>query len=131
MDINEYMILVRDEDKTDQIESFSRDILSDKIILKFKSTSKQYQYNKENIKIFENPEIIDLNGSIAYIGDRPLYNPQKILDFGEKIRIIEYGGDRLIAGADNFQRARVYTHGAALTDFLVHNDSCHFISLLG
>lgn len=102
MDINEYMILVRDEDKTDQIELFSRDILSDKIILKFKSTSKQYQYNKENIKIFENPEIIDLNGSIAYVGDRPLYNPQKILDFGEKIRIIEYGGDRLIAGADNF-----------------------------
>lgn len=103
MDINEIMILVHGEDKTDQIKMFSQDNLGDKIMVKFNNMSKQYLYDKRNVKIIKNPKVIDLNGKTAYIDDMPLYNPRRILDFGEKIRIIEYDGNPLIVDPDNFK----------------------------
>lgn len=92
MDITKVMILIRGEDKTAQIDSFSRDEQNKKIIINYQNGYKPYVYDETNVKILETPEIIALNGRTAYIEDIPLYKPQCILDFGEKIRIIQYNG---------------------------------------
>ncbi len=92
MDITKFMILVRGEDKTAQIDSFSYDERNKKIIINYHNGKKPFSYSEENIKIFETPKIIDLNDRTAYIEDIPLYEPRCILDFGVKIRIIQYNG---------------------------------------
>lgn len=92
MDITKFMILIRGEDKTAQIDSFSRDEQNKKIIINYQNGYKSYLYDEINVKILETPEIIALNGRTAYIEDISLYKPQCILDFGEKIRIIQYNG---------------------------------------
>lgn len=92
MDITKFMILIRGEDKTAQIDSFTRDEQNKKIIINYNNGCKPYFYDEKNVRIYETPKIIALNGKTAYIEDMPLYEPKCILDFGVKIRIIQYNG---------------------------------------
>lgn len=46
MDINKYLILIKDEDKTEEIESF--DINKNKVDVVFKNNNTKYQYSLDN-----------------------------------------------------------------------------------
>lgn len=92
MDLKEIMILVKDEDKTEQIKSIDYDGERDKVLITYKTIGQTYGYNCDNVHILEDPERINLDGRVAYISGFPVYDPQEILDFGERIRIIEYNG---------------------------------------
>lgn len=102
MDINKFMILIKNEDKTSEIAEFSRDPFHKKIHIQFWGNNKSYPYSESNVIILQSPKVIDLNGKTAYIGDMPLYEPQCVLDFGERIRIIKYNGKSCIVMPDNF-----------------------------
>lgn len=102
MNITTTMILIRGEDKTAEIESFSHDSSNKKVIIRFSHGSKSYSYSEKNVSIFENPAVIELGGRTAYVDNMPIYEPESILDFGERIRIIQYNGVARTVMPDSF-----------------------------
>jgi len=95
MDIKEVMVLVKEEDKTEEISNISFDRINGKVEITYRNGSTTYPYNQNNVVILENLKIIELDGQAAYVEGMPVYEPRLILDFGERIRIIQYNGESL------------------------------------
>lgn len=91
MDMIKEMILVKGIDKTQEIDVIEKDILERKIKITYKR-GKTYSYNMENVRIFNLQREILLKDQVAYINGMPEYQPQRILDFGSKIRIYRFDG---------------------------------------
>ena len=53
MDINKYLILINNIDKTEEIENF--DVNKNKVDVVFKNNNTKYQYSLDKVKIIENP----------------------------------------------------------------------------
>lgn len=94
INIEKIMILVKGKDQTQDIRGFEYDDKKAKVWITYKSGS-SYPYNKDNVIIMKEPEIIGLNGCAAFLDDMPIYKPQLILDFGKWVRIIRYNGEVL------------------------------------
>ncbi|WP_027400070.1 AAA domain-containing protein [Anaerovorax odorimutans] len=92
MNIKEIMVIVKGEDKTEKISHMHCDDENGKIIITYKENKKIYKYNQNNVNIITNPKVIELGGKVAYLNGFPVFKPQLILDFGERIRIIEDNG---------------------------------------
>nr|WP_315022514.1 AAA domain-containing protein [uncultured Aminipila sp.] len=92
MDIKEVMILVKGEDKTEEIRNIEYDHENEKVKITYRGVSDIYSYNQNNVVVINNPKVIELDGQVAYMDGMPVYEPQLILDFGERIRIIQYNG---------------------------------------
>ena len=88
MDIEEIMVLVKGEDKTDSIIDIALDVSSKKIQVTY-SGGRSYFYNLDNVVILENPKSLSLNGKVAYVNGAPVYEPRLILDFKSYVRIIQ------------------------------------------
>ena len=94
MDINKYLILINDVDKTEEIESF--DVNKNKVDVVFKNNNTKYQYSLDKVKIIENPIEINLNSCIIFSNGKQLFKISKILDFKSHLRIFfEDGSCRL------------------------------------
>lgn len=94
INIEKIMILVKGEDRTQDIRGFDYDDEKVKVWITYKSGS-SYLYDKNNVVIMKEPEIIELDGCAAFLDDMPIYNPQRILEFGKWVRIIKYNGEVL------------------------------------
>jgi hypothetical protein len=92
MDIRKIMIIIKGNDQTEEIENFQKDSDTGCIKIVYVNSDTVYQYKKENVQIYENPKTIDFSDSAIYIDNFPVYQPQCLIDFGEKIRIIGYNG---------------------------------------
>lgn len=92
MDLKETMILVDGEDKTKDIRLFQHDTKNNKMLIGYFKGNKVYPYSCSRVKKLEDPKVIDLNGCAAFAGGMPVFEPQAILDFGERIWIIGYRG---------------------------------------
>ncbi|WP_195783429.1 AAA domain-containing protein [Aliarcobacter butzleri] len=94
MDINKYLILIKDEDKTEEIESF--DINKNKVDVVFKSNNTKYQYSLDKVKIIENPTEVNINSCIIFSNGKQLFKISKILDFKSYLKVFfEDGSYRL------------------------------------
>lgn len=85
MDIEKHLILLKGEDKTDQISSC---VYEDG---KYKVTflqGKTYTYNYGNVLWFKNPVSLDSVTSVVYEDKHPISGVEKILDFEEYIRLL-------------------------------------------
>lgn len=92
MDLKETMVLVDGQDKTDEIRFIQHDAKNNKMLISYFKGNKVYPYSCSRVQKFENPKEIKLNGCIAYADGMPIFEPQAILDFGKRIRIIGYRG---------------------------------------
>lgn len=92
MDLKETMILVDGEDKTKDIRLIQHDAKNNKMLIGYFKGNRVYSYSCSRVQKLENPKVIDLNGCVAFAGGMPVFEPQAILDFGERIRIISYRG---------------------------------------
>ncbi|WP_246240548.1 AAA domain-containing protein [Anaerocolumna sedimenticola] len=92
MDIKKVMILVKGEDKTQEISNIDCDLKNKKVEITYKGGITTYAYNQSKVVILENPKVIEINGHAAYVDDMPVYEPQFILDFGKWIRIVQKSG---------------------------------------
>lgn len=92
MDLKETMVLVDGQDKTDEIRLIQHDAKSNKMLIDYFKGNKIYSYSCSRVQKLENPKVIALNGCVAYVDGMPVFEPQTILDFGERIRIIGYRG---------------------------------------
>ena len=92
MDLKETMILVDGEDKTKDIRLIQHDAKNNKMLIGYFKGNRVYPYSCSRVQKLENPKVIDLNGCAPFAGGMPVFEPQAILDFGERIRIIGYHG---------------------------------------
>lgn len=91
MDIKEVMILVKGEDRTEEISSIDYDLENERVNINYRGST-IYPYDQNNVVILNNPKVIELDRQVAYVEGMPVYEPQLILDFDERIRIIQYNG---------------------------------------
>lgn len=92
MDIKQYMILLRGEDKTEEVATIEKSEKEGMIDVIFKRSHIRYMYDEQNVKILQNPKVLDAKGKQVYINDSIIHAPYCILDFQEKIRIIQEDG---------------------------------------
>ncbi|MDN5103867.1 AAA domain-containing protein [Aliarcobacter butzleri] len=94
MDINKYLILINDVDKTEEIESF--DINKNKVDVVFKSNNTKYPYSLDKVKIIENSVGVNINSCIVFSNGKQLFKITKILDFKSHLKVFfEDGSYRL------------------------------------
>lgn len=91
MDMNKVMVLVKGEDKTKEITNIEIDHKNGKVIVTYQN-GKSYLYNRENVRILKEPKIIELDGYTAFIDGMQVNKLLLVLDFGERIRIIQADG---------------------------------------
>ncbi len=106
MDIKKVMVLVKGEDKTEEISNLDYDLENEKVQITYRRVSTIYQYNQDNVVIINKPEVIEPDRQVAYVEGMPVYKPQLILDFGERIRIIQYNGESLTVRPQSFSLVR-------------------------
>ncbi|WP_331775459.1 AAA domain-containing protein [Sulfurospirillum sp. 1612] len=90
MNIDKYLILINDKDKTQEIEKI--DVEANKIKIKYTTNNKIYLYNKHKVSILQDPKPIDPNAYLIYLGEVCLFNISKILDFKTHLRIFHDNG---------------------------------------
>lgn len=106
MDIKEVMVLVKGEDKTEEISNIDYDLKNGKMKITYRGGSTIYPYNQNSVVSIKKLKVIELDGHAAYVDGMPVYEPQLILDFGERIRIIQYNGESLTVRAQSFSLVR-------------------------
>ena len=58
MDVNKYLIIIKNEDKTEDIISYENN--KNLINIKYKSTGKMYSYSRRYFQFYKNPTEIDI-----------------------------------------------------------------------
>ncbi|WP_102261170.1 AAA domain-containing protein [Mesobacillus jeotgali] len=86
MDSEHNLILIKNVDKTDQIDSLI--YTNGKWRVRFKNNSKFYEYNYLNVTKLKDPKVLKAESTIVYDKDIPCYGLEKILDFGDYVRLI-------------------------------------------
>ena len=92
MNEEEVLIILKGEDKTKEIESYS-EINNEKISVKFLNKDEAYLYNRSNVFVIKEPEIIDLNDKDIYYNNQVLFNVKKAIRFDKYIKIIFESGE--------------------------------------
>ncbi|MCQ5128315.1 AAA domain-containing protein [Butyricicoccus faecihominis] len=92
MNLKEIMVLVDGQDKTHEVRVIQHDAKSNKMLISYFKGEKVYPYSCSRVQKLENPKVIELNECVAFVDGMPVFEPQAILDFGARIRIIGYRG---------------------------------------
>ncbi len=95
MDEEKILVIVKGEDKTKDIESFSQ-CDNGKINIKFYSNEQEYSYNKINVIIKKQSKPIELKEKDIYYKNQVLFNVQKVIGFDEFIKVIYRSGETQI-----------------------------------
>ncbi|HUW48669.1 MAG TPA: AAA domain-containing protein, partial [Patescibacteria group bacterium] len=102
MDETKHLILIKGEDKTSRIESFKvRDSL---VSVKYKGSSRSYDYAIGNVNISKNPQITDITEEhVVYHFDIPLSGASRVINFGMKLRITFVRGSSQVYDASSIR----------------------------
>lgn len=114
MNIEKHLILVKSEDKTEQIDCCQ--YVNGKWILSYHNSSTEYSYNYNNVEWHRDPKMINHDTTVIYESDQPLSGIVKILDFGEYIRVLFKSGYKKV-----YQRSNVILEETCLTNRNAHN----------
>lgn len=79
MDVNKYLIIIRNEDRTDDIISYENN--KNLINIKFKNAEKLYSYSRKDFQFYKNPIEIDIKNQKIIINQGYVYNVIKLLRF--------------------------------------------------
>lgn len=93
IDLEKYLILVYDEDKTSSIQKYYFKL--QKTIIKYHNSSKEYEYDKGNVKILINSNVEKINfqnKKIVY-KNSILLNVSKIINFGHYHKVFFSSGN--------------------------------------
>lgn len=99
LNIEKHLILVKDEDKTEQIEYCK--YVDGKWSVTYHKNSKVYKYNYLNVVWHRSPRVINHETFIVYESNQPLSGIVKILDFGDYVRILFKSGYKKVYKRSN------------------------------
>lgn len=86
LNIEKHLILVKNEDKTEQIKYCEYGNGKWKVI--YNNNNTEYTYNYINIVWLKKPKEINAGTNVVYENDQPISGIVKILDFGQYVRIL-------------------------------------------
>lgn len=90
LDTEKHLILLKNEDKTEQIDVCN--YYNDKWQIRYHNNSKVYTYNVKGVVWNSDPNRIDINNNIVYVNNQPISGINNILDFGSHVRIFFKNG---------------------------------------
>ena len=93
MDIGKYLIYLKGEEKTKDIETFEKGEL---FKVKFITGKSVYSYKKDDVRYYENPENICHEKTIIYLDGRVLTKIKKVLSFDEHVRVTFQSGKQTV-----------------------------------
>ena len=89
MDIEKHLILIKGKDKTREIGSCKYETGKWQVTF---SNNKTYSYNYHNVHWLKKPTQLDSKTTVVYLNNQPLSGIEKILDFGEYIKLCYASG---------------------------------------
>ncbi|AZV58505.1 DUF2726 domain-containing protein [Clostridium sp. AWRP] len=93
MNENEQLVLIKGEDKTEEVKYCSYDELTGKYNVNFKNSAKTYSYVYLSVDWQKAEQIIHISDDIAvYEGDIPLWGLDKVIYFRSKIKLFYKNG---------------------------------------
>ncbi|MEL1136674.1 AAA domain-containing protein [Desulfitobacterium sp. THU1] len=87
MNIEEHLILLNGEDRTEAIKSCTYEKGTGKWKVVFKNNAKEYNYSFPKVKWLKNPFPYDPSDTVVYKDKQPLWGVNKILDFQEYVSL--------------------------------------------
>lgn len=94
MDTTKYLVLIKNEDKTKDIEQCY--VTNEEWIVQYKKNPKTYKYSNSNIEFFENPKELNISCNTFIHKNLILYKIDKFLEFNKYYKIIfENGYERI------------------------------------
>ncbi|WP_373228834.1 AAA domain-containing protein [Cohnella sp.] len=95
MDENKHLLIVKGQDKTNEIASY--EVQESLYRITYHNSSKVYPYQQQDVTFLKDPVIKEITESMAVYKDNIfLYNVCRIMDFGTKIRVKCNNGESYI-----------------------------------
>lgn len=85
MNIEKYLVIIKGEDKTEQILSYEPN--KHLINVNFKNGKKTYKYARNDFKFYKDPIEIDITNNTLIINNTYVYNVEKVIKFNDYYRI--------------------------------------------
>ncbi|WP_161993095.1 AAA domain-containing protein [Sediminibacillus terrae] len=112
MDIKQHLLLLKGEDKTDQVDTCT--LREGKWQIRYKGNSKLYTYREHNVEWLKDPTQIDPVINIVYEKNKVVSDLQLVLDFSTYFRLIfKNGFQKLLHASDvRFEQSSLVNHRA-------------------
>ena len=101
MDVNKYLIIIKNEDKTEDIISYENN--KNLINIKYKSTGKMYSYSRRDFQFYKNPTEIDIKDKRIILNQGYVYNVIKILKFESICKLFFGDGTSIVVSEYSLQ----------------------------
>ena len=101
MDVNKYLIIIKNEDKTEDIISYKNN--NNLVNIKYKSTERMYSYSRKDFKFYKNPTEIDIKDQKIILNQGYVYNVIKILKFESVCKLFFKDGTSIIVSEYTLQ----------------------------
>jgi hypothetical protein len=98
MDIEKYLVILKGEDKTANIISY--EYQGGRVLIRFNSPDKTYEYSRSNFQFYSNPSEIKINDVEKTLAFGDIFNVKKILYFNPYCKIIFNNGSSKTVSAD-------------------------------
>lgn len=101
MDVNKYLIIIKNEDKTEDVINYENN--KNLINIKYKSTGKMYSYPRKDFQFYKNPTEIDIKDKRIILNQGYVYNVIKILKFESIYKLFLENGTSIVVSEHSLQ----------------------------
>lgn len=119
MDETKYLILLKGKDKTTQVRNYQ--VRGQGVSVTFLDSPKEYSYPRRQVEVFESRGVIDVeDDQVVYHGDMPISGIQRVVDFGERVRLLSDRGSGGVYDARAIRIERSGTNSPEADQVLQH-----------
>lgn len=109
MDETKYLILVKGKDRTAQVRNYQ--VRGRIVSVHFLDSPKEYRYPLRDVEVLEGRSVVDVaDDQVVYHGDMPISGTRRVVDFGEKVRLLS---DHGIGGVYDSREIRIERSGTS------------------
>lgn len=101
MDVNKYLIIIKNEDKTEDIISYKNN--NNLVNINYKTTERMYSYSRRDFQFYKNPTEIDIKDQKIFLNQGYVYNVIKILKFESNCKLFFEDGTTVVVPEYNLQ----------------------------
>lgn len=101
MDVNKYLIIIKNEDKTENVINYENN--KNIIKVKFKNSEKIYSYSKLDFQFYKNPIGLDIKEKKIILNKGYVYNVIKILKFENLCKLFFKDGTFILSSEYNLK----------------------------
>lgn len=101
MDVNKYLIIIKNKDKTEEIISYEKN--NNIVNIKYKSTERMYSYSRRDFQFYKNPTEINIKDQKIILNQGYVYNVIKILKFESICKLFFEDGTSIIVSEYSLQ----------------------------